>query len=101
MELDYDRIDPELLPLLDVFPPLEVSREGLAEVRDVIAQSRDVVKPDGLIEDIRTLKTDEAEVPLYVYRRSHRENQPALLWIHGGGYVMGSPEDQRAIDFAF
>ena len=58
MELDYDRIDPELLPLLDVFPPLEVSREGLAEVREVIAQSRDVVKPDGLIEDIRTLKAD-------------------------------------------
>ena len=101
MELDYNRIDPELLPLLDVFPPLEVSREGLAQVREVIAESRDVVKPDGLIEEVRSLITKDAEVPLYVYRKSHRANQPALLWIHGGGYVMGSPEDQRAIDFAY
>jgi acetyl esterase len=101
VELDYNRIDPELLPLLDVFPPLEVSREGLAQVREVIAESRDVVKPDGLIEEVRSLITKDAEVPLYVYRKSHRANQPALLWIHGGGYVMGSPEDQRAIDFAY
>ena len=33
---------------------------------------------------------------VYVHRRPSDEIQPCLLWIHGGGYILGSALDNRA-----
>ena len=33
MKLDYSRLDPELLPILESFPALNISRDNILEIR--------------------------------------------------------------------
>ncbi|MGE7602543.1 alpha/beta hydrolase [Peribacillus sp. NPDC097675] len=86
------RVHPELRGLLDAFPPLNFDfldsvREGMASSpRPPIAEDIDLVNqiidgPDG----------DPLRVCVYKLK-SETNRLPALLWIHGGGYVMGVPE---------
>jgi acetyl esterase len=95
MELDYERIDAELLVGLAQLPDLNITRENVTSVRRALA-ARPPVPPIDVIERQYTLPGDGGSVALYVYRKSDRENQPVLLWIHGGGYILGSAEDARA-----
>ncbi len=95
MELDYERIDAELLVGLAQLPDLDITRENVTSVRRVLA-ARPPAPPIDVIERQYTLASDGGSVALYVYRKSDRENQPVLLWIHGGGYILGSAEDARA-----
>ena len=37
MLLDYNRIDPELLPALEALPALDLNRDNIARIRDLIA----------------------------------------------------------------
>ncbi|MCA1647174.1 MAG: alpha/beta hydrolase [Chloroflexi bacterium] len=93
-------VDPELIPLLDQLPPLQLSREGLPEMRAArraLLESQRALQPDfPEIEVIeRNLPGQEVapgvRVLLYQPRTGSRP-APALLWIHGGGYVLGSPD---------
>lgn len=100
MQLDYDRIDPLLLPPLESFPPLDITRDNIAGIREILASQPKAPKPEGLIETKQTVTTKDGSVDVYVYRKSEKPGQSALLWIHGGGYIMGSAEDNRAMDMA-
>lgn len=95
MLLDYDRLDPELKPALEQLPPLEITRENVAAIRDLLA-SRPQPPGAKVLSEKRSVPRDNATVDVYVYRKSERPAQPALLWIHGGGYIIGSAEDERA-----
>lgn len=95
--LDTSRIDAELRPLIDLLPDnlKVITRDSLADVRNnelaappppdspVNVEQRRVAGPDG-------------EVPVLVMRVPSDRPQPALLWVHGGGYIMGSADDNRA-----
>jgi acetyl esterase len=90
--------DPELLPLVELLPQSDIS--DLAEARSML---------DGLLgmfaADLDTAGVEVTEheapgpmgappVPVTVYRpegEGPREGRPAVLDIHGGGFVMGSP----------
>ncbi len=100
MLLDYDRIDPLLRPPLEAFPALDITRDNIGDIRAIIAAQPNAPKPEGLIEDKVTVKGSTSEVDVYVYRGSNDANQSAVVWIHGGGYVMGSAEDVRAMHIA-
>ena len=43
-----------------------------------------------------TISTDDGNLDIHIYRKSNRDNQAAVVWIHGGGYILGSAEDERA-----
>jgi acetyl esterase/lipase len=95
-------VDPELVAMLDHFPTLELTDESLGQVRamlqamttqtppnaptfpEITVSERFVPGPEGA-PDVRVLVYLPATVakPL-----------PALLWIHGGGYVIGTPESE-------
>src|SRR5260370_6134668 len=93
-------VDPELLQLLDEFPPVQLSRAGLADLRaagaaltaqqlqlepafpDSELAERSIPGPEGA-PDVRVLTYTPKNAPRPL---------PALVWIHGGGYVLGSPE---------
>jgi len=96
MQLDYKRIDPELLPALDNFPALDLNRENIAKIRELLSSQP---KPPSAVE-VRSEKVSiasgDAEIDIYIYKSSGRDNQPGVLWIHGGGYLIGSAEDERA-----
>src|SRR3954452_23399023 len=91
-------IDPELVAALDQFPGLQFTEESLPQIRalgeemwaqqaallpafpDIEVAGRGVPGPAGA-PDVRVL--------VYVPKSAPRP-LPALLWIHGGGYIIGS-----------
>lgn len=91
-------VDPELLAALDQWPVLKPDADKLPRLRaarnallpplqnapDVACEERHLPGPDGA-PDVRAL----------VYRPRNvatAEALPAVLHIHGGGYILGSPE---------
>ncbi len=96
MLLDYDKIDPELKPALEALPPLEITRENVAMIRELMASRPTPESPFEVIEEPLSVPGPDGDVPIYVYRKDARKDQAALLWIHGGGYIIGSAQDERA-----
>ncbi len=87
--MDAVILDPELGPLLELFPPLALTPEGLATMR----AAGPAATPD-LPTDVERIDHVVSEDP-HVFVRVHRpvgvaEALPCLLHIHGGGYVLGS-----------
>ncbi len=100
MELDYKRIDPELLPALDVLPPLEITRENIADLRCELAELMPPIPMPNLLHDKVKISTEDGELDIHVYRTSKTIGQAAVLWIHGGGYILGNAEDGTAQQIA-
>jgi len=95
MQLDYDRIDSELKQVLDVLPPLNVTRENVVSLRESLASRPRPPTQTKVHEEKVAVPTAEGDVDVYIFRKSESENQPALLWIHGGGYVFGNADEER------
>jgi acetyl esterase len=93
--LDYNRLDPELRAALAQMPPLDITRDNVAMIRAAMATRRTGTEVAVSVERI-PVTTGDGTVDVFVYRKSLRPGQPALLWIHGGGYIIGSAEDDRA-----
>ncbi|QBD79125.1 alpha/beta hydrolase [Ktedonosporobacter rubrisoli] len=91
-------VDPELVDALDQFPAIQLTAETLKQVRatiqtvfaehlatvpefpDIVAAEHHVPGPEG-----------EPDVHVLVYLPTVvKKPLPALLWIHGGGYILGS-----------
>ena len=100
MELDYKNIDPLLLPPLENFPPLNITADNINDIRTIIASQPAAPKPEGLVEEKVAVNSAGNDIDVFVYRKTDRANQPAVVWIHGGGYIMGSAEDNRAMHIA-
>jgi acetyl esterase/lipase len=87
------RIDPELEPFIPAFPPADLTdpvsaRKSLAEL------ARALPPPDTAdmqIED-RTVPADP-DVPVRIYRP--HSAQGAMVWLHGGGFVMGDLDTEH------
>ncbi len=96
MLLDYKKIDPELLAFLEEMPPLDITRDNIADVRVLLASRPQPASNVQVQETAETISAEDGDVSVYIYRKTSTENQPALLWIHGGGYVLGDAADERA-----
>ncbi|MCJ1703105.1 alpha/beta hydrolase [Rathayibacter sp. VKM Ac-2926] len=58
--------------------------------------------PDLLVEDLQIPGQDGHPVPVRSYRpRTLRGAAPALVWVHGGGMVLGSRFDDESSNIAF
>jgi triacylglycerol lipase len=90
-----DLIDPCLLPGLDFMPALELTLESLPAIREGMEQMSAMV-PDpqdsGVEWREQSIATPAGHaLRVRIYRPTDRNGRlPALLHIHGGGYVMGS-----------
>jgi len=90
-------VDPEILPLIEVFPTYQFSALGIDTVRE---QSEAMVKamPPVSIEDVSVREElidngTSHQVRVLVYApKDDNASRPALLHIHGGGFVIGTPE---------
>jgi acetyl esterase/lipase len=76
-------------PMLAVAAP-RASRRTLPLIRSIPIPGR---IPPGVTHDVRTAAVPGREpVPVHVYEPNRRqEPSGALYWIHGGGFVMGTP----------
>ena len=91
-------VDPELKAVLDFFPPLELFRETLPELRGMLNQMRAAAAVGThfpVSVDHITIPGPDHAPPLRVlsYRPAKAKGPlPAVLHIHGGGYVIGSAD---------
>lgn len=93
-------VDPELIPMLDVFPSLVLNDESLLQTRAML-ETMNVQAPADLPE-FPDVSVSERRVPgpegapdvrvLVYLPRNVAAPLSALLWIHGGGYVLGKAE---------
>jgi acetyl esterase/lipase len=101
-----ERLDPELAAALQAFPA-----EGLADLNDIgaarTAAARMLEVFQAQAPAIEGVKTEDRliqgpasyiDVPIRIYQPTDRPDLlPGLLWIHGGGYVLGNIEFDDAI----
>ena len=89
-------LDPELHPLLELLPPFELDDEQLHLMRDNPSMAAELGDPEqaGVTrEEVHTSAGTGPEVRALLYRPSDRAATGAgYLHVHGGGYVMGTPE---------
>ncbi len=94
-------IDPELIALIDAFPPIQLTIEGLPQARTEFAEM--FAQQAATLPASSDIEVSERHVPgpagspdvrvlVYLPKGSPRP-LPALLWIHGGGYVIGSADE--------
>jgi acetyl esterase/lipase len=91
--LKIDQMDPELGPFIPLFPAAQLTdpitaRKKLAEL-SAAAPAPDVSRMES--ED-RTVPGDP-DVPVRIYR-PHLA-QGVIVWLHGGGFVMGDLETEH------
>jgi len=96
-------LDSEVAQSADLFPPImqEITRDNLDEVRALLAQQGSIPDPrsddqeDLVTKSIISIPGRDSEIDLHIFRRKNLlPNSPVLLWLHGGGYIMGRVEDQ-------
>lgn len=92
------RVAPELAPFLDVLPNLDFS-QGIEAFRVPFAERPRAPLPAGLEVVAREERfipgadgAPDVRVLLYKPRGTSATPRPALLHMHGGGYVLGDPE---------
>ena len=90
-------VDPDLLPLVDALPPLQLSEETLPSLRQMITSSVENQK----LPDLPVNCTDVFIPSLYgshlirglcIQPQNLSPGSAAILHFHGGGHVMGMPE---------
>ena len=90
-------VDPELLPVLNAYPPMpEWSAEALAMVRAGRAEQLAALPPPPplpVIVETLNIPGPAGQVRVLAYRPAQASGSlPAVLHIHGGGYIFGFPE---------
>jgi len=95
-------VDPELAAVLDMFPALNLTTESLSQVRASLKELSTETRVD--LPDFPAISVSERYIPgpqgapdvrVLVYQPSNVSTPlPVILWIHGGGYVLGAPEQE-------
>ncbi|CAI8324948.1 MAG: arylesterase [Hyphomonadaceae bacterium] len=90
-------VAPELRPLLEIWPTAKVNAETLPNLRQIRNQaSRNLPPPPDTVSvknHNAPSQNGDATVRVQLTQRKNRQNTaPVILHLHGGGYVLGSPE---------
>ena len=96
MKSQISIVHPELQRLAKRIPPITFSRRNLWlwRLMDKMLWIRKI-PGDITIENVYIPKHDDiSKVRLRIYRLKKSSNSfvPALLWLHGGGFILGTPE---------
>ncbi|ANN20109.1 esterase [Amycolatopsis orientalis] len=86
-------MDPELEAFIALFPPARLD-DPVVERANLAALAASVPKPDtsGMTVEDRTVPGDP-DVAIRIYRP--HEAQGAIIWLHGGGWVMGDLDTEH------
>ena len=93
-------VDPELAPILDLIPASVLTREALKQIRAMSPRpSLDSLQtPEiSVSEHLIPGPADAPDVRMLIFKPTPAQDSiPVLLWIHGGGYIMGSADAEAA-----
>jgi len=102
MASDLSPIHPELRQVWKKFPRITFNRwttpifQSLTRLRPIAKRPADILVDQLFIQ----ARDGKYKIRLRVYKSiTVSEPAPALLWIHGGGYIVGSPEQDEAYAF--
>ncbi len=86
-------IDPELEAAISIFPPADLT-DPITARRNLADLAAAAPAPDtaGIEIEDRTIRA-EPDVPIRVYRPVNAHG--AIVWLHGGGFVMGDLETEH------
>jgi acetyl esterase len=102
-------LDPQIKALLDQFeaeggPPVEEMSVADARAMMTTLTQMTAVSPEGVTSEDLTVPTSEGNVPVRLYRADATVAgpRPLLVWLHGGGWVIGDLDsaDPTARDLA-
>lgn len=90
-------VDKELQPLLDEIPVFGLGQRDIDEVRTHFAAMMDAAPSVNIenvsVKEIHILTDDGFQMRALMYNpENNGQKRPALLHIHGGGFVIGNPE---------
>jgi acetyl esterase len=88
-------MDPELEAFIPLFPPADLTHPAAAR-KNLAALAAAVPAPDttGMEIEDRTVPADpDPDVPVRIYRP--HQAQGAIVWLHGGGFVMGDLDTEH------
>ena len=89
-------VDPAYLPLLEFFPPQGFNAETLPGIRAMVAELPQPPVPDNgvtVIERVVPGPKGAPDVRVLIYTPTRAKGPyPVILHVHGGGYVIGTPE---------
>jgi acetyl esterase/lipase len=91
-------LDPEIVPALDAFPDISLEKDGLPLIRQAAAQMIQLADPKahGVTREemfVPGQAAGDPDVRCLVYTPQNLEGaRPAYLHLHGGGYILGTPE---------
>lgn len=91
-------LNPELLPFLDEWTrawsalPSDATPQLRRQFLERIAADARLPTPDGVETNARMVRTRDRPVPIRIFRRNSERKQPALIYMHGGAWMQGSPE---------
>lgn len=102
MKMTKDKFHPELksLPLVARVFTFLLSRRFGFRLFDKMSQRMEGKITKGLINEKRSIKSNHGgpDIRLRIYRKeNHTEKLPVLLYLHGGGYAVGTPEESAGI----
>jgi acetyl esterase/lipase len=92
-------LDPELRPILDAPSLTSVTRGNLQEIRDAAQAMQATLAAPSTTSSLclRKIPTQDEDLALYIFQPENvPTDNPALIWIHGGGYIMNDANDLLA-----
>ena len=90
-------VDPDLLPLIDAFAPMELSEATLPVIRNRLAAMAGVAPLPDIAVRTREVSISSGEAGRLIRCLAIQPSvlprlAPAMLHFHGGGHVIGAPE---------
>ena len=104
-----DLLDPELIPaspeiIASVFDAVDTDMTAARTILNALTQAGQKMLPpfSGTIEKFQAPGLDhDPEIDVITYRQKETEHpDAALIWLHGGGHIMGTAEDSTLLPFA-
>lgn len=93
--------DPEIQPWVSMIPPLDISDLDAARamVKNMTAAAPPFLLPAGLNREERSIPGTDGnpDVPVLIFSPVECVNNPAMIYLHGGGFVMGDAEGDQAL----
>jgi acetyl esterase len=105
--MDFESIvDPDILAVFDELPDGFVASiatdpsSARATFAFLMEQMAGMLPPTDVTVTETSFEGPDGEVQVVIYQPATEAPRPGLLWLHGGGYVIGNAYDPSAILFA-
>ena len=95
-----ERIHPELKQGFASLPEIDITAETLPAIRKAFERSPESLPKDEAVNVYDEVISSGLRVRVYTPKTEQKE-YPALLWIYGGGHILGTPEQDEALLLRF